>query len=80
MTAVAVEPLRESAQRALVAAHLAEGNRTESLRSFEVYRRVLRRELGVEPSPELTALAFAGSPRRPARMEVTSSRYPALTG
>jgi DNA-binding SARP family transcriptional activator len=80
MTAVAVEPLRESAQRALLTAHLAEGNRMESLRSFEAYRRLLFRELGVAPSPELAALAFAGSPRRPAPIEVASSRYPALTG
>ncbi len=56
MVAVAVEPLRESAQRALVAAHLAEGNRVEGRRCFDAYREILRRDLGAEPAPELTAL------------------------
>jgi DNA-binding SARP family transcriptional activator len=56
MVAVAVEPLRESAQRALVTAHLAEGNRVEGRRCFEVYRQILRRDLGAEPAPDLTAL------------------------
>ncbi len=60
MVAVAVEPLRESAQRALVTAHLAEGNRVEGRRCFEVYRQVLRRELGAEPAPDLTALVHPG--------------------
>lgn len=55
MAAVAVEPLRESAQRALVEAHLAEGNRIEARRSFDAYRDLLRRELGVEPAPDLIA-------------------------
>jgi DNA-binding SARP family transcriptional activator len=56
MVAVAVEPLRESAQRALVAAHLAEGNRVEGQRCFDTYRELLRRDLGAEPAAELTAL------------------------
>jgi DNA-binding SARP family transcriptional activator len=74
-TAVAVEPLRESAQRALLAAHLAEGNRVEVLRCFAAYRSLIRRELGVEPAPELFAMtrpshgvrsiAVAPDPRRP---------------
>jgi DNA-binding SARP family transcriptional activator len=55
MMAVSVEPLRESAQRMLIQAHLAEGNWVEGRRSFEAYRAVLRRELGVEPNPELAA-------------------------
>jgi DNA-binding SARP family transcriptional activator len=56
MVAVSVEPLRESAQRALVAAHLAEGNRVEGRRCFDAYREILRRDLGAEPAFELTAL------------------------
>jgi DNA-binding SARP family transcriptional activator len=54
--AVAAEPLRESAQRALIEAHLAEGNRMEGRRAFDAYRLMLRRELGVEPDPDLAAL------------------------
>ncbi len=37
MTAVGVEPLRESAQRAPVTAHLAEGNRVEARRCLTTY-------------------------------------------
>lgn len=56
MLAVGAEPLRESAQRTLLEAHLAEGNRGEGWRGLRTYRELLRRELGVEPSPELQAL------------------------
>ena len=45
------EPLRESAHRALVAIHLAEGNAAEALRQFQLCRRLLLEQLGVEPSP-----------------------------
>lgn len=48
--AVAAEPLRESAQRALVQAHLDEGNLVEARRAFGRYEDALRRELGVTPS------------------------------
>ena len=56
MTAISVEPLRESAQRALLEAHLAESNLIEARRDFLTYRNLVRRELGVEPSVELAAL------------------------
>ena len=56
MVAVTAEPLRESAQRVLIQAHLAEGNWVEGRRTFEAYRDVLDRELGVQPDPELAAL------------------------
>lgn len=56
MLAVSAEPLRESAQRALVEAHLAEGNWVEGRRSFEFYRDVLWRELGVCPDPAFARL------------------------
>ena len=64
MLAVGAEPLRESAQRALVEAHLAEGNIGEARRSYLAYRAVLRRELAVEPSADLVALVGT-SPMRP---------------
>lgn len=64
MAAVAVEPLRETAQRALLLAHLAEGNMVEGTRCLRSYRELLRRELGVEPTPDLaTLLHSSGSPR-----------------
>jgi DNA-binding SARP family transcriptional activator len=56
MVAVSAEPLRESAQRALIEAHLVEGNWVEGRRSFEAYRELLARELGTEPGPELVAM------------------------
>jgi DNA-binding SARP family transcriptional activator len=56
MAVIAVDPLRESAQRLLVEAHLAEGNVGEALRCYQRYRALAQHELQVDPSPELTAL------------------------
>jgi len=56
MTAISVEPLRESAQRALLEAHMAESNLSEARRNFLAYRNLVRSELVVEPSVELAAL------------------------
>jgi DNA-binding SARP family transcriptional activator len=56
MEAVAVEPLRESAHRILVAAHLADGNWGEAQRQYRWYRDLLWMELGVEPSPAMVDL------------------------
>ena len=58
LEAVSVEPLRESAHRAVIRAHLAEGNRAEALRQFTHLRRLLHDELGVEPT-SLAAELFA---------------------
>jgi DNA-binding SARP family transcriptional activator len=55
LLAVGAEPLRESAQRALIEAHVAEGNLTEARRTYLVYRDLIRRELDVEPSSDLSA-------------------------
>jgi DNA-binding SARP family transcriptional activator len=56
LSAVATEPLRESAHRALIRVHLAEGNLGEALRQYESYRSLLDRELHAEPTDELRAL------------------------
>jgi len=56
VAAVAAEPLRESAHSALIRVHLAEGNRSEALRQYGLYRRLLRAELGVEPTTALHQL------------------------
>lgn len=56
MNVVRFEPLRESAQRALIEAHLAEHNQVEAWRAFRRYRRLLADEMGIAPSPELAAL------------------------
>lgn len=54
--AVRAEPLRESAQRALIEAHVAEGNLGEARRSYRTYRELVGRELGVEPSSDMLML------------------------
>lgn len=53
LASVAADPLRESAHRALIELHLAEGNLGEARRQFETYRRLARTRLGAEPSPAL---------------------------
>src|SRR3954451_23130890 len=54
--AVDTEPLRESAHRAVVRVHLAEGNIAEALRAYAAFRDVLAHELGVAPSPQMDEL------------------------
>lgn len=56
LAAVAAEPLRESAHRALIYAHLQESNYGEAVRQYERCRNLLRDELGVDPSPQLRRL------------------------
>jgi DNA-binding SARP family transcriptional activator len=62
MVAADADPLRESAHRVLVEAHLAEGNWAEARHTVLSFRTIMHRELGVEPSPVLTALLHR--PRR----------------
>jgi DNA-binding SARP family transcriptional activator len=56
LAAVDREPLRESAHRALVRAHLAEGNTWEAIRRYRHYETIAAQELGVEPSPLMRSL------------------------
>jgi len=55
--AVLAEPLRESGQRALIEAHQAAGDWVAARRQYDAFRSILRREIGVEPSAELRAVA-----------------------
>lgn len=55
MLATAAEPLRESAQRVLIKAHIAEGNVSEARRSYRAYRDLMHRELGMVPSDDFSA-------------------------
>jgi DNA-binding SARP family transcriptional activator len=59
LAAVAAEPLRESARRALIGAHLAEENHAAALAEYEAFRSMLQVEIGREPSAELRALIDA---------------------
>ncbi|MES4903544.1 MULTISPECIES: BTAD domain-containing putative transcriptional regulator [unclassified Streptomyces] len=74
LAAVRAEPLRESAHRALMNAHLAAGNRGAALLQYEQCRRVLREELGLEPSQTLRNLVSphteAVAAKAPARQVV----------
>ncbi len=56
MAAVAAEPLRESAQLLLLRAHLASGNRATCFRRFDEFRRLLKEEIGVQPSAGMVEL------------------------
>jgi DNA-binding SARP family transcriptional activator len=61
VTAVGAEPLRESAQRVLIEAHLAEGNFVEARRAYMAYDGMLEAELGVSPSVELAEMVRCGA-------------------
>jgi DNA-binding SARP family transcriptional activator len=77
MLAVGCEPLRESAQRTLLQAHIAEGNWIEARRHFEAYRILLLRELGTEPPVSMARVLRQMVRRRKASDEFT--RLPVTT-
>jgi len=56
LLSLAGEPLRESAHRALIRIHFAEGNTVEALRQYRLCRRVLHDQLGIEPTQQLLDL------------------------
>ena len=70
--ALAVEPLRETAQRLVIEAHLAEGNPAEARRRYHLFRARLLDDLGLEPSIELRELV--GLPSDPGRTRITVRR------
>ncbi|MFE4967076.1 BTAD domain-containing putative transcriptional regulator [Streptomyces sp. NPDC056660] len=76
---VAIEPLRESAHCAVVAVHLAENNVVEAIRHYEAFRRLLREELGLEPSARLAGMfpyQVKGGTRMPTRTVSAAGRAP----
>lgn len=54
--AVAGEPLRESANRVLIKAHLADGNTAAATRQFSFFRDLLNEQLQLEPSNDMQSL------------------------
>jgi DNA-binding SARP family transcriptional activator len=56
LTAVAGEPLRESAHRAVMAVHIAHGNTGEAVRQHDLFRDLLAAQLGLEPSERMRRL------------------------
>jgi SARP family transcriptional regulator, regulator of embCAB operon len=65
LAAVRADPLRESAHAALIQVHLAEHNRSEALREFRRYQRLLRAELDIEPTAGLRNLVEPPGDLRP---------------
>ncbi len=64
LAAVALDPLRESAHRAVIEVHVREGNVATALAQHERFRRRLEQELHIAPSPHMDALV-ARLQRRP---------------
>jgi len=56
LAAVSGEPLRESARRALIEAHLAEHNVAAARREYGAFSQLLHDELGLDPSEDLRSL------------------------
>ncbi|CAG7654583.1 AfsR/SARP family transcriptional regulator [Actinacidiphila bryophytorum] len=56
LAAVDIEPLRESAHRAVLRVHLREGNAVEALRTYRAYGRLLAAELDLRPSVAIRRL------------------------
>jgi DNA-binding SARP family transcriptional activator len=54
--AVSAQPFREQGHLRLMQLLRVQGHRVEALRAYERYRRLLREELGVSPSPQTEAL------------------------
>lgn len=56
LAAVRRDPLRETAHRAVIQVHLAEGNVAEAVRHYRFYVRLLRDQLDLAPSRRLQEL------------------------
>jgi DNA-binding SARP family transcriptional activator len=67
LAAVELEPLRETANRRLVTAHLAEGNVAEAIRHYQRYATLLASELGITPHPSFTEMLEPALLRRQTR-------------
>jgi DNA-binding SARP family transcriptional activator len=71
--AVIAEPLRESAQRALIRVHIAQGNQLEALKQYDAYRTMLADELSVGPTKSMEQLM---RPLLAARGDLPAQRSP----
>jgi DNA-binding SARP family transcriptional activator len=59
LSAVVLEPLRESAHRRIIEIHLSAGNVVEAIRQYRLFRQLLGDQLGLEPSPRIRAMMTA---------------------
>ncbi|MEO5756631.1 MAG: BTAD domain-containing putative transcriptional regulator [Mesorhizobium sp.] len=80
---VQTDTLREGSHRQLMEAYLASGEKAQALRHYEKLRKLLREELGVEPSPETQMLrdriAATGNGVSPAAPPHSTISPPELT-
>jgi DNA-binding SARP family transcriptional activator len=73
MRAVTIDPLRESANRALILVHLADGNHAEAVRVYRSFKRRLSDELRVCVSQQIVGLI---QPIHPSWQGGPASRIP----
>jgi DNA-binding SARP family transcriptional activator len=67
---LAKSPLHEETHRHLVYLHFMKGDRSAALRHYGEVKRILKKELGVDPQPETTALYLEIEARtRPAHLD-----------
>ena len=64
LAATGIDPLRESSHRLAIRAYLAEGNRAEAIRQFDLCAELLNLELGLAPSRAMANLVQELRPRR----------------
>jgi DNA-binding SARP family transcriptional activator len=62
LSAIALDPLRESAHRTLISVYLAEENLSEAARHLRIFADLLHTELGVAPSPRTIELVASRVP------------------
>lgn len=75
LTCLHADPLRESAHRAVIRVHLAEGNVAAAVAQYDSCRAVLDAELGLAPTRQLTELiAACGWRPEPRRSAATPGR------
>lgn len=65
LAAVRLDPLRETAHRAVIEAHLAEGNRGEALVQLRRLFQLLHDQLGITPSRDTCDLIMTGEETAP---------------
>lgn len=56
LTATDIDPLRESAQKALILIYISEGNVAQARNTYRAYARLLHSELGISPTPAVARL------------------------
>lgn len=76
LAAVAAEPYRESAHRAVIKAYLAEGNHAEAMRQYQRCRVLLQSDLGIEPSGGIWDLITSHLSRMQSRLGRSARRDP----